>query len=78
MAGDAARIEIWHLPVEQTAPADERHDLLSSAERDAVREALEGARGNLSEAARRLGVARSTLYRMLDRHGMRTTDETAG
>jgi transcriptional regulator of acetoin/glycerol metabolism len=33
--------------------------------RDAVAEALRVTNGNLSEAARRLGVARSTLYRMM-------------
>ena len=33
--------------------------------RDAVAEALRATGGNLSEAARRLGVARSTLYRMM-------------
>ena len=78
MAGDATRIEVWHLPVEQSAPAPERHDLLSNAEREAVRAALEGSRGNLSEAARHLGVARSTLYRMLDRHGLRATNGAGG
>jgi transcriptional regulator of acetoin/glycerol metabolism len=33
--------------------------------------ALDHSGGNLSEAARHLGVARSTLYRMLARQGLR-------
>ncbi|WNG56714.1 helix-turn-helix domain-containing protein [Archangium gephyra] len=41
-----------------------------TAEARALREAMAAANGNLSEAARRLGVARSTLYRMLSRHGL--------
>ena len=41
----------------------------SEVERDAVESAVESAQGNLSEAARRLGVARSTLYRLLRRYG---------
>ena len=40
------------------------------AEREALRMALDRARGNMSEAARQLGVARSTLYRMIVRHGV--------
>jgi len=35
--------------------------------RDAVDDALRMTNGNLSEAARRLGMARSTLYRILHR-----------
>ncbi|MFO0660105.1 MAG: sigma-54-dependent Fis family transcriptional regulator [Polyangiaceae bacterium] len=35
--------------------------------REAMLEAVDAARGNLSEAARKLGVARSTLYRALGR-----------
>ncbi len=42
----------------------------SSAERGAVEQALLLAAGNLSDAARRLGVARSTLYRLMRRHGL--------
>jgi len=42
----------------------------SGAERTAVEHALALAAGNLSDAARRLGVARSTLYRLLRRHGL--------
>jgi sigma-54 dependent transcriptional regulator, acetoin dehydrogenase operon transcriptional activator AcoR len=40
------------------------------AERAALESALRSAQGNLSVAARKLGVARTTLYRMLDRHGL--------
>lgn len=41
-----------------------------SAEAIALQAALERSGGNLSEAARILGVARTTLYRMKRRHGM--------
>ena len=40
------------------------------AERSAVEQALLEAAGNLSKAARRLGVARTTLYRLMRRHGL--------
>jgi sigma-54 dependent transcriptional regulator, acetoin dehydrogenase operon transcriptional activator AcoR len=43
---------------------------LHAAERRAVRRALAGAGGNLTAAARSLGVARSTLYRLMERHGL--------
>ncbi|MCB9649462.1 MAG: sigma-54-dependent Fis family transcriptional regulator [Deltaproteobacteria bacterium] len=39
------------------------------SEVEALDLALEASQGNLSDAARRLGVARSTLYRMMRRHG---------
>jgi transcriptional regulator of acetoin/glycerol metabolism len=44
---------------------------LDAVEAQAVRRAVDAAQGNLSEAARRLGVARSTLYRLLERHHLR-------
>jgi len=44
---------------------------LDEAERTALLTALDGAGGNLSAAARALGVARTTLYRMMQRHGLR-------
>jgi transcriptional regulator of acetoin/glycerol metabolism len=53
------------LPAEVSAGSD-----LAAAERETVRRALREVDGNLSLAARRLGVARSTLYRMLRRHGL--------
>jgi transcriptional regulator of acetoin/glycerol metabolism len=40
------------------------------AERRALEEAMRSARGNVSVAARHLGVARSTLYRLLERHSL--------
>ncbi|MFH1873387.1 MAG: sigma-54-dependent Fis family transcriptional regulator [Pseudomonadota bacterium] len=39
---------------------------LKELSRSAVRQALEGSRGNISEAARRLGISRQTLYRKLN------------
>lgn len=38
---------------------------LKELSRSAVRQALEASRGNMSEAARRLGISRQTLYRKL-------------
>ena len=52
--------------------AAERGSSRFEAEGRALAEALGEARGNLAAAARRLGVARSTLYRMMGRHGVRS------
>ncbi len=75
LGGDAPTIETDVLPDEVFArvyPASGRSGgLLDRAEARALEEAIEASGGNMSEAARRLGVARSTLYRMLERHGMR-------
>lgn len=43
---------------------------MADAERRALQEALEACEGNLTAAARRLGIGRATLYRKLTRHGM--------
>ncbi len=43
---------------------------LSSLEREAIAAALEQAQGNISHAARMLGVSRAALYRKLDKHGI--------
>jgi len=45
---------------------------LKQIESDAVRHAIDAEKGNLSAAARRLGVARSTLYRKLKKRGAGT------
>jgi transcriptional regulator of acetoin/glycerol metabolism len=71
MAGDAPRIELWHLPSEDDEGPREATDLRLHAERAALTRALDQSGGNLSEAARALGVARSTLYRMMGRHNLR-------
>ena len=73
-------LELEHLPpeVQQLGAPDPPSDTASPArgvalaavEAQAVSRALHEARGNVSEAARRLGVARSTLYRMMERHGI--------
>ena len=54
---------------------------LAAYERCALERALAEAGGDASEAARRLGLARSTLYRKLSRHGLHpsgTRSEGAG
>ncbi|MDY7091880.1 MAG: sigma-54-dependent Fis family transcriptional regulator [Acidobacteriota bacterium] len=43
---------------------------LRSSEREALLRTLRATNGNVSAAARRLGVARSTVYRMIERHGI--------
>jgi DNA-binding NtrC family response regulator len=50
-------------------------DSLEEVERRAIRDALASCGGNLSEAARRLGIGRSTLYRKLDLYGLRLEGE---
>ncbi len=46
-------------------------DRLEDVEGRVLRRVLAETGGNLSATARRLGVARSTLYRLLERHGLR-------
>lgn len=62
-------IEAHHLPI-AAAPAVDAVAGLDGAERDAVVRALAQAGGNVSEAARILGVARSTVHRMKRRYGL--------
>jgi transcriptional regulator of acetoin/glycerol metabolism len=71
LAADSPRIELWHLPFEETEEQKEPTNGRAAAERAVVVRALEKSRGNLSAAAKSLGVARSTLYRMMARHGLR-------
>ncbi|MFY9988538.1 MAG: helix-turn-helix domain-containing protein, partial [Chthoniobacterales bacterium] len=56
------------VPVEQSSsPASPN---LKLSERAAIEAALAEAGGNLTEAAKRLGIARSTLYRKLEEYGL--------
>ncbi|MFO0727869.1 MAG: sigma-54-dependent Fis family transcriptional regulator [Myxococcota bacterium] len=73
LADDEIRLE--HLPA--SPPSARRRSSapppapsLESAEKTALLAALAESSGNLTAAARRLGVARSTLYRMMERHGV--------
>ena len=43
---------------------------MRDSKRTALAEALRNAGGNVSAAARALGVARSTVYRQLQRYGL--------
>ncbi len=45
---------------------------LKSAERSALRKAISRARGNMTSAAKELGVSRATFYRMLKKHDLNT------
>jgi len=48
---------------------------LREVEGQLVRGAMQRARGNVSRAARALGLSRSALYRRLERHGLTTSGE---
>jgi len=73
LAGEGEPLAPEHLPEDVAEPigaaaaAATEGGGRKAAEARALRDAMAAANGNLSEAARRLGVARSTLYRMLGR-----------
>lgn len=74
-ADGASRLDVAHLPqapprLPSPAPEVAPAQSLQDAEADALRAALAEADGNVSRAARQLGVARSTVYRMMKRHGV--------
>jgi transcriptional regulator of acetoin/glycerol metabolism len=67
LAGPDEPLDVAHLPPDlaaDPAPDDAR---LATVERRAVQRVLDELGGNVSAAARRLGVARTTVYRMLRR-----------
>jgi sigma-54 dependent transcriptional regulator, acetoin dehydrogenase operon transcriptional activator AcoR len=49
------------------APSAERAATLEEAERELIRQVLASVNGNISEASKRLGVSRNTIYRKLRR-----------
>ena len=59
------------VPVQGSERGEPMGDLhLASRERAAVSAALAQAEGNISQAARLLGLSRAALYRKLDKHGL--------
>jgi len=56
------------LSLEQQSPSVSPN--LKLSERRAIEAAVAEASGNLTNAAKRLGIARSTLYRKLEEHGI--------
>lgn len=54
---------------QQTCRAEENTENLKALSRAAISRALETAQGNVSEAARQLGISRNTLYRKLKEAG---------
>ncbi len=74
VADGARTLEPWHLPLDRShdrtpAPAESRPGM-AGVQAAALQRALERHRGNVTAAARQLGVARSTVYRMAKRMGL--------
>jgi DNA-binding NtrC family response regulator len=66
------RIEAHQLPPEiRTAPAGQRYQAVAEdGERAAILEALERTNGALAQAAQRLGMGRTTLWRKMKAYGI--------
>ena len=60
---DAVTAEFPRIEDAGDAEATRLKDILAAAERDAIHAAVRGANGNVAEAARRLGLERSHLYK---------------
>jgi transcriptional regulator of acetoin/glycerol metabolism len=61
-------------PAQAAPPKAESPDDLSLIERSKIVEVMTREGGNKARAARALGVDRRTLYRLLDRHGIRLSE----
>ena len=59
------------LPGEHRPPLPDCH--LATLEREAIVAAISGQHGNLTRAARKLGIARSTLYKKMEQYGIART-----
>lgn len=55
----------------QQTPPDSKSSNLDDIERNALKEAIETAEGNYTQAARILGLTRQSLYRKLEKHGLK-------
>jgi DNA-binding NtrC family response regulator len=82
---DDKRVGMWDLPAEiadarkasETMTAKAGADDLATLEKAQVIEILQRERGNKARAARALGVSRRSLYRLLEKHGISTTDPSS-
>ena len=65
-------VAVWDLALAPPGAAEAAagQKSLEVMEREAIREALDRAGGNVSVAAKALGVSRSALYRRLQRYGL--------
>ncbi|MCD2344798.1 sigma-54 dependent transcriptional regulator [Ideonella azotifigens] len=69
--GSVLQPEDFALPLHAVAAVEGKAPLhLARRERDAVAAALAQAQGNISQAAKLLGVSRAALYRRLEKHGL--------
>jgi len=68
--GDEVRAEDLGLGGDATAKSALDQLTLDEVERELIKRALKRCDGNVSEAAKALGLSRSALYRRLERHGL--------
>jgi DNA-binding NtrC family response regulator len=67
---EAGDFQLRAAPAPEAAASGTRGARLGDIERAAVDAAMREAQGNVSEAARRLGLSRAALYRRLEKHGL--------
>jgi DNA-binding NtrC family response regulator len=67
VAGDGSRLSAAFLPQEYRAARDQ---VLDEFERGYIGRVVRQANGNMTDAARIAGVDRTTLYRLMQKHGM--------
>lgn len=70
-AGEVVRVEELALRGRGSPPAALENMTLEEAERHLIQRALKKAEGNVSEAAKLLGLSRSALYRRLHHYGLK-------
>jgi DNA-binding NtrC family response regulator len=68
--GDAVRVSDLGMDRGRTGAPSFDEMTLDDAERELIRRALSRCGGNVTEAAKLLGVSRSALYRRMQRHGL--------
>jgi transcriptional regulator of acetoin/glycerol metabolism len=68
--GDAVRASDLGMDKGRTGAPSFDEMTLDDAERELIRRALGRCGGNVTEAAKLLGVSRSALYRRMQRHGL--------